>query len=277
MNQDDLDNDLISGHIPFTIGLVNPTSTTCFTNSIIQCLFPIKDMVLSLCAYNLHSVFRLYLPPNIHILSNFSNLIISNYNNRQVDSKRIINSLINCIQTRNQMFPAKQQHDSHSFMVFLFEWLLEELNILHEIITLQSESPLDFRIPNEIPLTPTRHEITYAYNFIESNLFTVIKQTIQCSICKNKTITTEKQIISLPITSANSINGLLANYFRQETLSTLNNNAFKCENCDSLVTATKSIKISKLPRVLIIHLNIFDQYVCFLYINFKKNLFYINL
>ena len=257
MNADDIDNDIITGHIPNQFGLVNPSSTTCFANSIFQSLFSMKRLVSTVCGLGFESLFKLSLPNSLQILKNFSDLILSNYKNKPENSEKLVRLLMLKIQQRSNQFPANQQHDSHEFLLSLLQWLLEELKILHDL----TQSRTFLQIPGEIALTPPRNEAKCGIEFIEQNLFTEITQMVQCNICNNKSVRTNMEILSVSIENARDVNECLANHFSKTFMSKESGNAYKCDHCNKLVSATVTYKISKLPRILIINLKIFDSNV----------------
>ena len=261
MNKDDYENDMIGGHVPFTVGLINPTNTTCFANSILQCMFNDNNLVSSFTTECLHQLVSLSLPNNVQIIKHFVDLILANYRNNSEDSSKSIRLLMLRIFDKSNIFQPNQQQDSHEFMVFFFQWLLEELNNLHAITMSSNANSL----PGEIHLNQTRLDIRMASKYIEENMFLEVTQTTQCHICKTKSVVKRMEILSLSIDNCNDINACLAKHFAPSQLSAATGNAYRCDNCNKLVTATQTIRISKLPEILILNLKIFDNNVSQIY------------
>lgn len=226
------------------VGIRN-IGNTCYLNSILQCLFHSKKLIIELMEIKE----PLYLiNDGIPLTKQFMELIqLVWFNNTNEIIPSIFKNILGNIDSN---YNSMEQMDSHECLVHLLDIINEEL--------LKQNLILDTKIEGiEKP--------TLIHNVFYGSFETTI-------ICENnhKTITLEPFVdISIPITNGDNLPQLIDNFEINETLE--DDNKFFCDHCNMLVKAQKQITIKNLPNnILIIHLKRFQTINITHFINIVK-------
>ena len=121
----------------------------------------------------------------------------------------------------SQLLGGTRMHDCQEFFVCFLEALQDELNIKEKI-----------NIPEN--LTMEKKWIIYRkvnYSFIDSIFTGLMRSTVQCKKCKNKSLTYDPFIdLSVSINKHKNLEKCLKQYFENETIDC----EYKCENCKQI-------------------------------------------
>ena len=235
---------------------LNNIDTTCFMNSVLQCLshtlplrqFYVSDEYKQFLNYrgNLSEAFKLVMVELWGTNSNYS--VVSNDLKTQVK----------LITTK---FPSYNQHDAHEYMRFL-------LNELHEEINRASvegrKSPAD----NETLEEACARYLTWEDSRISELFGGMLRSDVCCSVCYNQsTVYIPFMNIALPIPERKNMKHI-SSYPAVKLADCLNMLTTKetldeeerpyCNKCKELRKSTKHLDLAKLPRFLVIQLKRFS-------------------
>ena len=215
------------------VGIKN-IGNTCYLNSILQCLFHSKKLIIELI--NIKESIQQIDNGNIPLTKDFMELIqLVWFNNTYEMVPNIFKSILGEIDLN---YNSMEQMDSHECLVQVLDIITEELlkeNLIDNINLEGIEKP----------------------TLIHNVFYGLFETTI---VCENQhtNITLEPFVdISMPITNGDNLLQLINNFELQETLE--DDNKYFCDHCNGLVNAQKQLMIKNLPNdIFIIHLKRFQ-------------------
>lgn len=215
------------------VGIKN-IGNTCYLNSILQCLFHSKKLIIELI-YIKESIQQID-NGNIPLTKDFMELIqLVWFNNTYEMVPNIFKSILGKIDLN---YNSMEQMDSHECLVQVLDIMTEELlkeNLIDNINLEGIEKP----------------------TLIHNVFYGLFETTI---VCENQhtNITLEPFVdISMPITNGDNLLQLINNFELPETLE--DDNKYFCDHCNGLVNAQKQLMIKNLPNdIFIIHLKRFQ-------------------
>ncbi|XP_049620770.1 ubiquitin carboxyl-terminal hydrolase 8-like [Suncus etruscus] len=158
----------------------------------------------------------------------------------------------------NDQFAGSSQQDSQELLLFLMNSLHEDLN--------KADNQKRYKEENNDHLDDLKaaeHAWQKHKQLNESIIVTLFqgqfKSTIQCLTCYKRSRTFETFMhLSLPLASTSkcTLQDCFRLFSKEEKLT--DNNSFYCSHCRAQQDSLKSIKICKLPPVLLIHLKRFS-------------------
>ncbi|OMJ07624.1 Ubiquitin carboxyl-terminal hydrolase 42 [Smittium culicis] len=222
---------------------LNNLGNTCFLNSVLQCLtytpclaeFLLSKSHSSNCSSRTNCISCL--------LESHISLALNSTNSSSISPKSIVGKLR--LIAKNMR--VGRQEDSHEFLRYLIEAMLE--NLPSNFPKKKNSSPI---ITNDIEI----------YKFITSNFITnmfagFLESKVTCLTCSNVSSTLEKSFdLSLSILNSSSLKKSISQFTAVETL--VGNNQYKCEKCRILSNATKQFCFKTLPNILTIQLARFN-------------------
>ncbi|XP_037076197.1 ubiquitin carboxyl-terminal hydrolase 8-like [Pollicipes pollicipes] len=152
-------------------------------------------------------------------------------------------------------FRGTAQQDAHEFLMYLLEFLHEDLN------EVRKKRPLKEQENDGVP-DPRAAEVAWD-DFLNNNRSYVMnlfwgqhKSTLRCSRCGNQSVKFETfSHLSVPMPSRSgkcSLQECIRLYMAGDTIS-----GWTCPKCKSSIEATKTLYIWRLPPILIIHVQRF--------------------
>lgn len=222
--------------VPFSIGLQNINSSTCYANSILNCLFQINKVLYSLGGVGMMQLNSIQ-DNEINILTTFHKLINANFDNEVDNSRRQINRFMDFINKKalNQ-FRAGQQNDAQEFLTYLKQWLEDELRYV----------ATQFHRPG-IDMRNLRIDANNGLELL-GQLSVLIQEKRTC-MRGHQSIIRVNEMLHLPIENCNNtINSCLEKYFSNDHLSCVcsgnfhnqhnnNCNVYNCGQCGTYVNA----------------------------------------
>ena len=230
------------------VGIKN-IGNTCYLNSILQCLFHSKKLIIELI--NIKESIQQIDNGNIPLTKDFMNLIqLVWFNNTNEIVPNLFKSILGKLDSN---YNSMEQMDSHECLVCILDIITEELLKENLLVDNKIEGIEGIEKPTAI------HNVFYG-------LFETI------IICENqhKTTTLEPFVdISIPITNGDNLVELIGNFEQNEKLE--DDNKFFCDDCNMMVNAQKQITIKNLPNdILIIHLKRFQTINVRFFVNIVK-------
>ncbi|KAI8372436.1 hypothetical protein BD560DRAFT_394930 [Blakeslea trispora] len=250
-----------------TTGLKN-LGNTCFMNSIIQCL----SGTIPFARYFTSGIFRQHINKENFLgtggvlAEGFADLLRTmwsgNYNFTSPATFR--EALIKFA----PQFRGSEQHDSQEFLNFLLDGLHEDCNLVIKKPSPPAESPEE---EARFEALPDWQASSIAWErYLERNSSIVVslfqgqyRSRLTCLTCHTTSTTYNSFMsLSLPIPakrsgpSSVSIYQCLDYFVKEEILD--DDDAWQCPKCKALRRASKSLTISRLPDVLLIHLKRFS-------------------
>lgn len=155
-------------------------------------------------------------------------------------------SLARAIMARNVSYIPSIQQDAQEFLMFLLNVLDEELKLLH-------------------PLQPADETPTNGPSSMINNFRGLLKSEIGCLLCGNVSINENSFItLSLPLStvklfkirSEKKLPKYLDSFFEKELLKK-KSHARECHRCKRVGDFTKKLSLTKLPKIMILHLKRF--------------------
>ncbi|XP_058801187.1 ubiquitin carboxyl-terminal hydrolase 8-like isoform X2 [Phymastichus coffea] len=145
-------------------------------------------------------------------------------------------------------FESYDQQDSHEFLMFLLEWMHNDLKQKNKV-----------SYNRELTVAEKEWEKSWeGQSSIISNLFYgQLRSTIECTTCMQTSTTYEtfnSLTMSLPTTNKCTLDDCVKKFVSGQKVS-----GWKCPNCKAPRDGVKKFDIAKLPHTIIIHLNRFGD------------------
>ncbi|KAF1801412.1 hypothetical protein V8B55DRAFT_1565843 [Mucor lusitanicus] len=250
-----------------TTGLKN-LGNTCFMNSIIQCL----SGTIPFARYFISGVFRQHINKDNFLgtggvlAENFASLLRTmwseNYN--FISPVLFREALIKFA----PQFRGSEQHDSQEFLNFLLDGIHEDCNLVKKRPSPPPESAEEEARFEQLPDWQASGIAWERY--LERNSSVIVslfqgqyRSRLTCLTCQATSTTYNSFMsLSLPIPAKRSgpasvsIYQCLDYFVKEEILD--HDDAWQCPKCKTLRRASKSLTLSKLPDVLLIHLKRFS-------------------
>ncbi|CAO3670058.1 unnamed protein product [Rhizopus microsporus] len=250
-----------------TTGLKN-LGNTCYMNSIIQCLsgtIPFARYFIS-GVYKHHINMVSPLSSKGRLANEFAGLLRLMWGGNY--------SFISPVPFREALlefapqFRGSEQHDSQEFLNFLLDGLHEDCNLITEKPNIPSETAEEEALFEQLPDWKASTIAWDKYLLRNSSVVVSLFQgqyrsRLTCLTC-HTTSTTYNSFMSLSLPIPTSRNGptimsiyQCLDYFVQDEILE-GDNAWNCPRCKKPCRASKSLTLSKLPDVLLIHLKRFS-------------------
>ena len=233
------------------VGFMN-IGASCFINSIVQILIHCKPFIESITK-NINILKNLKLSITFKLFQIIEQILHLQSNNNYID----ISHFNNLFGNKHPNFNGLIQQDSQEFLRLLLEDIsldLNEGNINLQYSILEND---DFKNKLERYLEFINHVNKKEKSIITELFYPIIITTYQCN-CK-KEIYAFQRMLDIPLLLPDkvtkiTIENLLNNYFNEEKVE------FNdiCQNCGQFLPHIKKIKISKLPKILILSLQRLD-------------------
>lgn len=237
-------------------GLEN-LGSTCAINSLIQIICRTKDLRNVLLEDTI--------PPNT-LSSELKEILDMMHNkNHSLSPKKFINSVYRYLEG---IFRIGEQIDIAELWMFIFNKIAEELGIPIREPVEKNHKLGDINITDTIELSKNKELMTHCDSVIQNmnayktSLWQDTSQGIflgilQCKKC-NKYIYNFEPFINVPLDfcageETESVASMFRNYLKAQSCE----GDWKCEHCNEKTPYTKSLKIWRLPRVLIFTINRF--------------------
>ncbi|TID28052.1 hypothetical protein CANINC_002733 [Pichia inconspicua] len=248
-------------------GLYN-LGNSCYMNSVLQCLIATNDLT----SYLLKEDYRKYVAKNSKVGSKgllterYHDLALEMLENSEKGMATTPKLLKKAVGEINEMFRNTHQQDAAEFLQFLLDTIHEDLNW-----SANENSLTDITAEDEAnrELLPLRLASTIEWErYLKSHYSSIIDifagqyaSRLECLNC-HKTSTTyiPYHMLSVPIPQKSSqitLTDCLDKFVSPELLK--GENVWKCNGCSSSILTKKKLTITRLPRVLIIHLERFTM------------------
>ena len=244
-------------------GLIN-FGVTCYMNGTIQCL----SATIDLATYFLDETWRMFVQrknwkgsegimPEI-----FSNLIRSLWRN---DSSAVRpKSLRNFCARLNPEWGVDRQQDAKEFLEFLIDCLHEDLNIHWNKAPLHSLTPEEELHREKMPMNRVSRIEWDRYSHREHSFISDLfagqhASRLTCTTCHNTSTTYEAFYsisVEIPRSGQARITDCLQSYCKKEMLDP--GEEWNCPVCKCQREASKTIRITRLPRILVVHFKRFS-------------------
>jgi len=251
-----------------TVGLRN-LGNTCYMNSILQCL----NATSLLTRFFRDGRFRNdintdnTLGTKGRLANEYYKFLYTVWNEHQpVISPTNIKDVVSNFNTE---FKGTEQHDSQEFLSCILDGLHEDLNVARrkskpEIESIRKRHDQETRKEEreDLPLdvlqdNAWKRYLDFNYSIIVTTFQGQYMSTLKCLECKKSSSTFNSLMyLSVPIPeNATSLYNCLDKYIEIEYLR--GNDAWSCPRCKKKVNASKQLILSRLPRVMLIHLKRF--------------------
>eukprot|EP01117_Protostelium_nocturnum_P017906 TRINITY_DN7372_c0_g1_i1.p1 TRINITY_DN7372_c0_g1~~TRINITY_DN7372_c0_g1_i1.p1 ORF type:complete len:380 (+),score=102.31 TRINITY_DN7372_c0_g1_i1:108-1247(+) len=210
---------------------------TCYCNSVLQSLYfcvPFRQKIIEYFEREVKD--RNKEETLLTCTAEFFHLIHTNKKRTGVVGPK---KFINRLRKENELFRGFMQQDAHEFLNYLLNEIAETLE------KEQKEKEKDNK-------KEKKNEPTFIHQIFEG----VLTNETKCMTCESVTSRDESFLdLSIDIEQNTSLAYCLKNFSKIETLR--GDEKFFCDSCHSKQEAEKSIKIKKLPRILVLHLKRF--------------------
>lgn len=253
--------------LTFSTGLKN-LGNTCYINCIIQCLATSQLTKIIVNSAYKHRV-------NVKSKLGYKGALIAKY--ADLINALVANSYPYLVPTSfkgiiahvNSLFSGMEQHDCQEFLTFILDGLHEELNSVGDgqykprELTESEEKRREEMSVRIVSSLEWERYLKSASSFIVDEFQGQYQSRLQCTVCKMTSTTyTAFSSLTLPIPKYAGANlPTLYDCFNQFTAQELldGENMWLCPTCKKPRPTVKSMKISRLPETLIIHLKRFDH------------------
>ncbi|XP_065052207.1 ubiquitin carboxyl-terminal hydrolase 37-like isoform X2 [Rhopilema esculentum] len=236
----------LSNQIALT-GFAN-LGNTCYMNAILQCLLGIPAF-----SYDLDNTLLLSKVKHISLYKSLHNLLIAKRLGESQDKQKwLLKSIKKAISNQAARFSGNMQHDAHEFLGQCLDQLKEDII---------KPSPLQGNEADETtPSDGEQQKSLEAACPVARNFECQVSHNIECEECRNQIAKEEifyDFSLDIPEIDENTdpeeknLQDLLQDYFEEEKI------GYKCEKCEC-ENANLSHHISKLPRVMILHLKRYE-------------------
>lgn len=249
----------------FSTGLTN-LGNSCYMNCIIQCIAATEKLAGPIVT----------MPDlaNLNSRLGYKGILYSTFSRLLQEMIRKDNSYVSPVQFRklcgslSETFSGYQQQDCHEFLNFLLDGLHEELNRAGNKPPLRPLTDEEERIQEQFSFRVASAKQWQRHLYSNNSPITTLVQgqylsRLTCTVCKTTSTTYNAfSCLSLPIPPGNHRSGVkLVDCFRLFTVEEVldGDNAWHCPHCKKRQRTTKTMKITRLPEVLIIHLKRFKQ------------------
>lgn len=208
----------------------------CYMNSSIQLLFAINELVSYLKYGQYKDNIRVSDPKYWKAMADTTSLLESN------DSSPVVpQSLRKLAVTR---FRSSEQHDAHEFLLYVLSGMQDEVNL---------PRPKGAVTIND-PETAMTYYRKYNISLVDQIFAGQLLSIVTCGRCRNASKTYEAfLVLTLPMVTQKRRN--LDECLEMFTMKEEIKSGYECEYCKSRGGAYKQLELSKLPRMLIVHLN----------------------
>jgi ubiquitin C-terminal hydrolase len=218
------------------IGIKN-NSVHCFLNSVLQALISTPDFVSNALAVRSISYSVNKKGPSNSFVLEFSNFT-KDYlltKKKSGDNQAVLKML--------PKYMRKGQQDAHECLTAVLSGLQEELNAREH----GKRKHVEFKTGDDAD----EYFSKFNSSFVDRLFMGRYTATFECSSCKKQSMNFDPFYdMSLSI-SANDTKKLIQDYFTKEKVK------YKCEACKKSTTATKTLKIARLPKILVLHIKRF--------------------
>ncbi|KTW25737.1 hypothetical protein T552_03350 [Pneumocystis carinii B80] len=246
-------------------GLTN-LGNTCYMNAIIQCLNSTIPFVRYYRdgSYKKHINFNNPLGYKGELVQTFARLITYLWDNEHTYVSPLF--FKNVVGRLKEQFRDNDQQDSQEFLAFLLDGLHEELNIAAgqlkpKELTPEEELKIE-NMPDKIASSIEWQRYVRLNNSIVVSLFQgQLQSRLKCLTCDFQSTTYNPfTYLSLPIpltqTKTSTLYECLQFFVQKEYLK--DKEQWYCSKCRKPRDATKTLTISKIPQILLIHLKRFQ-------------------
>ncbi|AOW07224.1 uncharacterized protein YALI1_F20669g [Yarrowia lipolytica] len=253
--------------LTFTTGLKN-LGNTCYINCIIQCLATSQlTKIIVNQAYKHRVNMKSKLGYKGALIAKYADLVQALVANAY--PYLVPTSFKGIIAHVNSQFSGMEQHDCQEFLTFILDGLHEELNSVGDgqykprELTESEEKRREEMSVRIVSSLEWERYLKSASSFIVDEFQGQYQSKLQCTVCKMTSTTyTAFSSLTLPIPKyAGATLPTLYDCFNQFTQPELleGENMWQCPTCKKPRPTIKSMKISRLPETLIIHLKRFDH------------------
>ena len=231
-----------------TPGLKN-LGNTCYMNSIVQCLNYANPLV----KYFTEDAYCRDLNPMSKFCGTIAKEIGALFStlNSGNCSPVSLQNLKTAVGNFHHPFQGSGQHDSHEFLMFLLNWLHEDLKGVLMSVTGNHDDIPDYLIAETIQ----RECFNNGQSVISSLFQGEHRHKIICNKCLHESISFESFTIlslSLPTSGGSTLADLLQCYYEDSSVD------YRCLECEILGKNIRKTEIWKVPPMLILHFNRFE-------------------
>jgi ubiquitin C-terminal hydrolase len=245
----DWETQLIDGHEPFVNGLDNPTGSTCYVNSVLQAIFSMKNLVLTLgneevvqdvrelVSFNTENEYKLF--------RWFSILIERCWENGEADGiyKKFMKA---CFKSCQDRFLPNQQEDSCEFLLFM----LEDIgNTFNDLIAYFNNEPV----------------LTFGF---EAEFFPTIRK-ITIYECQHQSMREERELLVVYPSNKGILTDCIKDSIRPvyfdpcECKDGIHDPASRCQallcsECNEYVSGVIHQKVIRFPSTLLVNIRLFE-------------------
>ena len=239
-----------NSHIPGLIGCTNPSLTTCYLNTAIQCL----ANNVPFATYFLKEVYKWHNRPEI--AEEFAECLTDMFSSREKPVS--LWRLKKLFDRKNKNFPNDIQHDSHEFLTNFLTALHDELNKPTTLSKVNDKDPIT-KDESELANIALENHVAEQNSKVVDLFGGQLISTITCDTCGTKSVKFESftsLTVEIPTPDFCTLHECLSKYTKEEKMS--GENCYYCQKCNYKREATKKIGIWKLPPNLIILLKRFS-------------------